>query len=165
MSREANATNAHPEPTRRLAPQGRTLWRLQAVLRWAVVAIAAIVAAVTFGDRLPEPLGALVLMAPPVGLVIDLAASDLRWRRWRYEVRDEEIDLRRGVLTVTRTLVPMARVQHVDTHRGVLDRVFDVATVIIHTAAGAISIPLLPELDALEVRDRIATLTRAPDEL
>jgi len=155
----------HPEPSRRLPPQARTLWRLQAALRWLVVAIVAVVAGVVVGDDLPQPLGFVLWALPPAGLLLDLAASDVRWRRWRYEIRDEEIDLQHGAVTVTRTLVPMARVQHVETHRGVLDRAFNVATVVVHTAAGATSIPVLLDQDAGEIRDRIATLTRAPDEL
>ena len=42
----------------------------------------------------------------------------VRWRTWRYEVRPEELDLLRGVLVVTRTLIPMARVQHVEHRHG-----------------------------------------------
>ena len=61
---------------------------------------------------------------------------ELRWSRWRYEIRDEEIDLRHGTITVTRTLIPMLRVQHVDTTRGPLDQLLGLATVVVHTAAG-----------------------------
>ncbi len=53
----------------------------------------------------------------------------LRWRTWRYEVRDEEIDLLRGALVVTRTLVPMTRVQHVDTQRNPVADLFDLRSV------------------------------------
>jgi membrane protein YdbS with pleckstrin-like domain len=108
-----------------------------------------------------------LLWAAPVAVaaVAVVIAPELRWRRWRYEVRPEEIDLRRGTFTVVRTLVPMARVQHVDTRRGVLEQALGVATVVFHTAAGATAIPALPVAEATGVRDRIATLAHAPDEL
>jgi hypothetical protein len=159
------ATDAHPEPTRRLPREARTLWRLEAVLRWIGVAVGVLVVGTTFGDDLPDPVAALLWIVPVAGLIVDLAVTDLRWRTWRYEIRDEEIDLRRGALNVTRTLVPMARIQHVDTRRGALEQVFKIATVAIHTAAGATSIPALKGSEADEVRDRIAALTRTPDEL
>ena len=89
----------------------------------------------------------------------------VRWRRWRWEVRDEEVDLRHGTITEIRTIVPMARVQHVDVRRSVLQRGTDTADVVVHTAAGTTTIPMLPEAAAMEVRDRIADLARAPDEL
>ena len=49
------------------------------------------------------------------------------------EVRDGEVDLQRGVLVRTRTLIPMARIQHVDTRRGPLERRFGLATVVLYT--------------------------------
>ena len=85
---------------------------------------------------------------------------ELRWRRWRWEVREHEIDLQRGILVVRRTLIPMARVQHVETERGVIGQALGLSTVEIHTAAGSHSIPLLTDDDAGQIRARIAELAR-----
>jgi uncharacterized protein len=90
---------------------------------------------------------------------------ELRWRRWRWEVREHEIDIRRGTIAVTRTLVPMLRVQHVDTKRDLLQQGLGLATVVFHTAAGANEIPALTVAEAGQVRDRIAALARTADEL
>ncbi len=90
---------------------------------------------------------------------------ELRHRRWRYEVREHEIDIRHGTFAVTRTIVPMRRVQHVATSRGLLEQAFELATVSFHTAAGGTSIPALWEIEADRVRTRIATLARTADEL
>jgi uncharacterized protein len=95
------------------------------------------------------------------GVVLPL----VRWRTWRYEVRDEEIDLLRGALVVRRTLIPMTRVQHVDTQRTPLSDLFELRSVTVHTAAGSHSIPALRPGDAAAIRDRIALLAREPDEL
>ena len=89
----------------------------------------------------------------------------LRHRRWRYEIRAEEIDIRHGTFSVTRTIVPMRRVQHVETTRGVLEQGFDLATVSFHTAAGSTQIPALWDVEAARVRTRIAELARTADEL
>jgi uncharacterized protein len=94
-----------------------------------------------------------------------VALPILRWRRWRYEVRDEEIDLLRGALVVRRTLIPMTRVQHVDTQRTVVSDLFGLRSVTVHTAAGSHSIPALHPDEAGAIRDRIALLAREPDEL
>jgi uncharacterized protein len=93
------------------------------------------------------------------------AAPLLRWRTWRYEVRDEEIDLLRGAVVVRRTLIPMTRVQHVDTQRTPLSDLFELRSVTVHTAADSHSIPALRPGDAAAIRDRIAVLARQPDEL
>jgi uncharacterized protein len=107
----------------------------------------------------------LWLLALAVVAVGGVLLPLLRWRTWRYEVRDEEIDLLRGALVVRRTLIPMTRVQHVDTQRTPLSDLFELRSVTVHTAAGSHSIPALRPLDAAAIRDRIAVLAREPDEL
>ena len=102
----------------------------------------------------------LLVLAVGVGVV-----PELRWSRWRYEVRDEEIDLRHGTVSITRTLIPMLRVQHVDTTRGPLDQLLGLATVVVHTAAGRTTIPALDDEYAGRLRDQIARLARTADEL
>jgi uncharacterized protein len=150
-----------PEPSRRLAPTARWLWRAQGLI--------ATVAALIAGGVLQSSVGGgaavwmllpIVVAAIAVGLV-----PELRWRRWRYEVRDEEIDLMHGTVRVTRTLVPMLRVQHVDTTQGPIDQALGLATVVVHTAAGATTIPALDEFHAGQLRDHIASLARTADEL
>jgi uncharacterized protein len=94
-----------------------------------------------------------------------VAAPLVRWRTWRYEVRDEEIDLLRGAVVVRRTLIPMTRVQHVDTQRTPLSDLFELRSVTVHTAADSHSIPALRPGDAAAIRDRIAVLARQPDEV
>jgi uncharacterized protein len=113
--------------------------------------------------------GALALLAWAVAIGVvavgGVAAPLLRWRTWRYEVRDEEIDLLRGAVVVRRTLIPMTRVQHVDTERTPLSDLFELRSVTVHTAADSHSIPALRPGDAAAIRDRIAVLARQPDEL
>ena len=149
-----------PEPSRRLSPAARWLWRAQGLF--------AAVGALVLGSALSSgaPGGWAWLLLPVATLLLGAGlVPELRWRRWRYEVRDEEIDLRHGTVTITRTLIPMLRVQHVDTTRGPLDQALGLATVVIHTAAGRTAIPALSEGDAGRLRDRIAALARTADEL
>jgi membrane protein YdbS with pleckstrin-like domain len=149
------------EPSRRLAPDARGVWRLQQLAFWS----AAIVAGLVAGPHLDGALAVLVRALPVAGFVIGLTlVPELRWRRWRWDVRPDVIDIRHGTVVVRRTLIPMARVQHVETTRGVLEQTFALATVEIHTAAGSHTIPLLGLGDADEVRDRIAELARTADE-
>jgi membrane protein YdbS with pleckstrin-like domain len=116
--------------------------------------------------EVPWLLGVLPFLAA-LALFVVLAGvvPDLRWRRWRYEIRSEEVDLQRGIVWISRTLVPLARIQHVDTQSGPLQRRFGLATVVFYTAAGANQIPDLSAPIAAGVRDRIAELTREQDEL
>jgi membrane protein YdbS with pleckstrin-like domain len=146
-----------PEPAQRLAPQARWAWRLS----WAATCLVALMLLGTAGGDLPEPWRGIGMAALGVALVVGTAVvPELRWRRWRWEVREHEIDLQRGILVVRRTLIPMARVQHVETERGLIGQLLGLSTVEIHTAADSHEIPLLRDGDAGAIRARIAELAR-----
>jgi membrane protein YdbS with pleckstrin-like domain len=150
-----------PEPSRTLAREARWVWRGEQVLGWGVVAVIGFSAA----SALDGGLAVLARVLPLAGLVVCVVLVPLlRWRNWRWEVRPEAIDIRHGTFTIRRTLVPMLRVQHVDTRRNPVEQSLDLATVVVHTAAGSHTIPLLRVTDAAEVRDRIAELARTADD-
>ncbi|KAA9017096.1 PH domain-containing protein [Niallia endozanthoxylica] len=88
----------------------------------------------------------------------------LRWKRWRYEVREQEIELQHGLFVIKRTLVPMVRVQHVDTAQGPLLRKYKLASVTVSTAATTHEIPALELSEAEEMRVSISRLARVADE-
>jgi membrane protein YdbS with pleckstrin-like domain len=156
------------EPKQWLDPRAKLLWRVTGAFQAVPVLAGGVFGsyvlhasadAALYLAVLPV-LGALALAVLLVGVL-----PTLLWRRWRYEIRPLEVDLQRGLVRVTRTLVPMARVQHVDTRRGPLQRRLGLSTVVFYTAAGPNEIPQLAEKTAAEVRDRIARLTRIADEL
>jgi len=158
-------SSSRPEPSRRLASEARTLWRIGA-LGWAVPLTVGVPVVLAGVGGVPGALRALAIAAAiVVGALGVVVVPQLRWRRWRWDVREEEVDLRHGSLTEIRTIVPMARVQHVDVRRSFLAQRFGTADLVVHTAAGRTTIPMLPEAAAVEVRDRIADLSRTPDEL
>ncbi|HSH24638.1 MAG TPA: PH domain-containing protein [Massilibacterium sp.] len=88
----------------------------------------------------------------------------LRYKRYRYEVNENEIYIQYGIWFITRTVIPMVRVQHVDTIQGPFLRKEGLATVTVSTAAGGASIPALTEEDANDLRDQISILARVVDE-
>jgi uncharacterized protein len=157
---------ATPEPTQRLPREARLLFAARS-LGWAVplVAIAftgaSALAASDAPAWTPTVLRIAAVLLALAGLVVEPL---LRWRNWRYELRDEEIDLRRGVIVITRTLIPTIRVQHVDTRRTWLADQLGLRSVVVHTAGGSHTIPALRPDEATAIRDRIAVLARQPDD-
>ncbi|MCW9708638.1 PH domain-containing protein [Fodinibius salsisoli] len=89
---------------------------------------------------------------------------EIRWRRWSYDIDQHEIDLQSGIFIITRTLVPIKRVQHVDTRQGPILRSYELADVTISTAATTHRIPALNEKTADEVRDQISKFARLAKE-
>jgi uncharacterized protein len=127
-----------------------------------LAAIVAALAVLVLGGAAGVTIAVVAVLA---ALVSVLVVPRVRVRRFRYEVREDEIDLLHGIVVQVRTLVPMVRVQHVDTRRTVLSQIFGLAAVVFHTAAGANQIPALREADAAAIRDRITDLARTPEEL
>ncbi|WP_017471651.1 PH domain-containing protein [Amphibacillus jilinensis] len=88
----------------------------------------------------------------------------LRWRRWRYQLYDQEIYIQHGMIIVKRTLVPMVRVQHVDTKQGPILKKFNLANLEVTTAATTHEIPALSETEAEQLRDQISILARVEQD-
>jgi len=97
------------------------------------------------------------------GLII-FFYPEIRWQHWYYEVGEHEIDLQSGIFITTRTLVPVKRVQHVDTRQGPILRSYNLADVTISTAATTHRIPALDEETADTVRDQISKFARLAKE-
>ena len=88
----------------------------------------------------------------------------LRWKWWRYEVREEEIEIQQGLFVVKRTLVPMVRVQHVDTKQGPIMRRYNLSTVEVSTAATVHEIPALDSEEAESLREYIMKMIKTVKE-
>ena len=156
------------EPAERLDPRAKALWRITGILNVSPLLAGACFAAVALVRYGGASVFLAVLPAVAVvvlGCLVVGVVPKIRWRMWRYEIRPDEIDLQRGIFWIERTLVPLARIQHVDTRQGPLQRRFGLSTVVFYTAAGPNQIPELSTPVATEVRDRIAVLTREQDEL
>src|SRR5699024_8960884 len=108
------------------------------------------------------------LIGAVVGIILSYVfiflIPKLRYRRWRYEIFEQEIYIQHGILIVTRTIIPMIRVQHVDTSQGPILKRYQLATVSISTAATTHEIPALVDEDASSLRDRISTLARVEED-
>ncbi|ARU61640.1 hypothetical protein CBW65_11905 [Tumebacillus avium] len=88
----------------------------------------------------------------------------IRYRTLRYEITAEEVYLQYGVLIIRRSLIPMNRVQHVETAQGLLLRTYDLANVTIYTAAGKHQIPALQLQIADGLRNKIAEFAKVVDD-
>lgn len=154
------------QPKNRISKKGLTVWRLYGMIETLVLTLlAAGAAALTYFFDWPTWLyavygGVLLLF----GFLLIYLFPKIRWQRWRYEVREQEIELQHGLFIVTRTLVPMVRVQHVDTEQGPILRRYDLAEISISTAATTHTIPALITSEADELRGMISALARVAED-
>ncbi|HEU0165647.1 MAG TPA: PH domain-containing protein, partial [Thermomicrobiales bacterium] len=156
-SGSAAAPGTIPPPREHLDPKARTIWFINNLI--ATIVITAVVTAAMVGAHMWFDAALLwTILVPVVVALILLTIAWLdplvRYRIWRFEIHEDEVDLQHGFFTRTRQLVPMSRIQHVDTRQGPLDRRYRLASVIFYTAAGAISIPALSVGRAAEVRSQ-----------
>jgi uncharacterized protein len=143
------------------------IWQVESAIESTfLVGFATVGAGIAWWAGLP---GWLVILAMIVivalGVANVLAVPRRRYETWRYEIGEAEVDLQQGFVTVTRTRVPIARIQHVDTRRGPLERRRNLATLVLYTAAGARAIPGLELATAEQARDRIAALANVRDDV
>ncbi len=157
-----------PEPDERLAPAARGLWTLEILAGGLVATLIAFAIRGPLRDQdgLLHTLGTVGPWLVLLGVVVAaIAIPTLRLSRWRWRLDDDELDLRHGTITEIRTIVPVARIQHVDLRRSLWAQLVGTAAVVVHTAAGTNEIPALTNGEAALVRDRLAGLIRAPDDL
>lgn len=154
------------QPVNQISKKGLKVWRLYGVMQSIIVLLLAIGAGVL--AYIFE--GSWWIYAIAVAVVLLYAYlfvylfPKVRWMRWRYEVRESEIELQHGLFIVKRTLIPMVRVQHVDTSQGPILRKYDLAGITISTAATNHTIPALITEEADELRSRISALARVAED-
>jgi membrane protein YdbS with pleckstrin-like domain len=145
------------------------VWRVSLGLTTALVfALLAAVAAFLVRADVIDHRGATIVVLVAVGTMAAVAiwfGTVVEWRRWRYAVREDEVEIRSGWLMVTHTLMPISRIQHVDVRQGVLDRHLGIASLIIHTAAGGREIPGLSHEAAYGLRSRLVALANIQEDL
>lgn len=115
----------------------------------------------------PVQYAALVILA--VVLVYIIAAPPVYYARYRYQISEDRVDVRCGVLVIQHILVPIERVHQVEVSRGPINTMLGLADVTITTAGGDATIEyleideaekiadLLNKLIGLMLQDRITT--------
>ncbi|MBW6467838.1 MAG: PH domain-containing protein [Anaerosomatales bacterium] len=156
-----------PDPTERIDGRAVTVWRLAGALgALIVVAAAGVAIGLSAAGVLPAFVAATAAAVAIVASVLIVGVvPKVRWLRWRYEVSESEVYLRHGLIVRKRVLIPMTRVQHVDTTAGPLLRAFGLSSVTVATAGGEHEIPALSDEVADRLRDRIAALARVTEDV
>ena len=135
----------------------RNVLRCRLAVSWLFFTAMAVAADRLLLSELPI---AWVLPAVVLGLALLVVFAVPRriYRRLRYRLTGRLLQVMRGWMFHTDTVVPLVRVQHLDVIRGPLDKMFGTASLVVHTAGTHNSIVALPGLSperAAEMRDII----------
>lgn len=151
-----------PAGYRHLPEVAQTLWLIGGIFRVAIEGAFLLFLISVLG----KPASIWWVWAIVVAVLLALAVLQIgfiprkKWENWRYLLTEDKIEMEHGVWIWRKILVPMKRVQHVDTRQGPIQKKLKLASVTVHTAATTHEIPALDEERAAEVRDYISQYTR-----
>lgn len=147
----------------RVEPGYKNVLRARLLISWLLLWIAAAIADRTL--LLTTPVYGLPTVAVGLLAAIAIVMTPQRiYARLRYRLTERLLQVVRGWLFHTDTVVPLVRVQHLDVVRGPLDKMFGTASLVVHTAGTHNSIVTVPGLApdrAAEIRDVIREHVRA----
>jgi uncharacterized protein len=153
---------------RRLDKRILTLWTVEDAIGSAVLVV--LVVAGDLGARvadfdLPWPPGLAAVPFVLLGAVTAWKVPRARYRNWSYEVAEDTLELRHGVLERVHSAIPYYRVQYVDINQGPIERALGLARLRIHTAAASsdASIPGIAAGEADALRQVILARTGSGD--
>jgi membrane protein YdbS with pleckstrin-like domain len=129
------------------------------VVTLAFAVSAAIVAEVEVGvAAAASAVGGALVLAMLAGVFVSR-----RYSSWGYLERDDDLLVRRGVLVKRLSVVPYGRMQFVDVTAGLVERLFGIATIRLHTAAAATDarLPGLSVAEAARLREQLTSLEEA----
>ncbi len=112
-----------------------------------VAAVYSAVGEIDGPERVRIPLAALYLIL----LAYCIVAPPVFYRHYRYLIDGEKLDVRRGVIFIRHTFVPIERVMQVEVTRGPINRIWGLADVVVTTAGGTADIQYLNPEEAERV--------------
>lgn len=154
------------EQWKRISEKAVTVWKIYGTIVSCILLVGTVIYSVLsfFFDWYKWLIPVFVILVVLVFMISIWFLPGIRYQIWRYRINEHEIEIQHGLFIVTKTLIPIIRVQHVDWTQGPILKKFGLATITIHTAATIHEIPALIMEDAEELRKRISLLARVADE-
>ena len=147
-----------------LDPRVISLWRISQAISTVIILAGLGVMVLVLTLNVP---GSFKFAAPAWVVVLLIRVILLAWypdrayEAWGYRIDGKVLETRSGVWFRLRQLLPLSRVQHVDLHRGPIERSFGLASLSLHTAGTVDSAIVIPGLDADEaarLRDQLVAI-------
>jgi len=130
-----------------LSKKAKQVMRVTALLQ-SLLLLVACLAAVVLGGLYGGVKVAVMAAGAVVAVLWALVFPVLRFRRYKYLIDADRIEIIRGVLFVSRTVVPINRIHQINVSRGPIDTAFGVAKVSVITAGSTAVLRFLDEEEA-----------------
>lgn len=166
MSLSPDATSAGDvviRPPRHRVDRRFVPWRTLQTVCWAAGVLGALGALRGFAEVTRPWVDPVLLILGVLYAVNIVAMPGLRYLVHRWETTEDAVYVLQGWLTKKWQVVPISRIQSIDTEAGPLQQLFGLATVTVTTASseGKVTIEGLDRRTASEVVDRLRQVTAA----
>jgi len=127
----------------------RNVWRLGGLISGLISAT--LITGLTF--LVVKALDGPLFVAPVVFVVsfllfggIGMLLVDKQFAQWRYQLREHDVLIRKGLVWRSERYIARDRVQHIDINTGPLDRKFGLVQIVVYAAGVTGSVGLIPGL-------------------
>jgi membrane protein YdbS with pleckstrin-like domain len=145
-----------------LNPKVRIVWAVGATLPWVVLGGGGAIAASVTGHH---DLAGLIVGVSLLLILLGVSIVGWRWRNWGWSAWDDALELHHGVITKRASVVPYHRIQQIDVHRDLIDRMLGLSKLILRTAAATTDaeLPGIAAAHADELRHELLRRTGHDD--
>src|SRR5262245_22071325 len=148
----------------RLDPRVKKLWLITDLFAYGLLLFTLLFGLLVWAIRHPMLLGWLVAGWAIVAIFClwySFWRPPRAYRSWGYRIKGRVLETRSGILFHRARLLPLSRLQHVDIERGPFERMYGLASLVLHTAGTHSASILIPGLDAAEavrLRDHLVEI-------
>ena len=130
---------------KRISPYSRKMWAIDGLTITGIFLIIAVALNIFLEFN---ALWKYILTCSIYGLALIILINSLvmpkyKYEKFRYDMDDDKIILKYGVFTEKNVIIPMSRVQYVDTEQGIILKKYKLINLTVHTAGGEYAIPYL----------------------
>ena len=133
---------------------------LTAMIQGILFSAAALLIIAKFFGRGSETGLVLALVCAALAIAYIIIVPIVRFKRYRYLIETDRIEIVEGVFFIKRTLVPIDRIHQISVSRGPIDSAFGVAKVSVITAGATATFRFLDEEKADEIALHLNTRIR-----
>lgn len=104
---------------------------------------------IKFGGYINAAIGIIVVLL----LLNTFIYPVIEYAQWKYMINEDKIEFSEGIYSVTTTIIPMVRIQHIKINQGPINKIFNLADISIFTAGGTHKIPNIEMEKAKEISE------------
>lgn len=121
---------------RRVGKKAKAKWRLSRAVGLLILLAAFALVLMSYLNGGAKLLTLILLGAACLAQLVNLIVYPIiEYAQWEYLITDDRIEIKKGIIWKSHTVLPISRIQHVCARQGPVQRLFGLGTIEIMTAA------------------------------